>query len=66
VDLWWDGEGGRSGIDARWARFAADGSRGEDDDETPVAAEGTFSFNVEVSTPRRRRSLLPHRLRQSA
>ena len=26
VDLWWDGDGSRKGIDARWARFAANGA----------------------------------------
>jgi hypothetical protein len=64
IDLWWDGwEDGRhraaGTIDDRWARFAA----GDDEDDLPLAAEGTFVFGSE-DVPRRRRSMF--RLRQSA
>jgi hypothetical protein len=70
VDLWWDGDGDGSGKhrtsrDARWAQFAAGGS-GEVGDEPPGAEEGSFSFNVDDAAPKRRKSRLPHRLRQSA
>lgn len=59
VDLWWDGEGDgsgkhRVGRDARWARFAADGS-GEEGDELPSARKGSFSFSVDGWASKRRR-----------
>jgi hypothetical protein len=76
VDLWWDGDGAGSprhgqltGMDARWARFAADGSGGssdDDDDEMSMASEGSFSFDVDGGRRRRARFALPHRVRQSA
>jgi hypothetical protein len=70
VDLWWDGEGDGSGKrrtrrDARWSHFAADGS-GEAGEALPRPDEGSFSFNVDGPAPKRRKSRLPHRDRQSA
>ena len=73
MDLWWDGDADRNdgqltGSDARWARFAA-GDRGDldDEDETPLAADGTFAFGGDnVGKRRRSKRRSPLRLRQSA
>jgi len=64
-----DPDRARTRMDERWAAFAANDTFDDDrdDDEMPMAAEGSFSFGTEdIGRHRRVRFARPRRLRQSA
>jgi len=68
VDLWWDGDSDRAdqslrGLEARWAAFAP--ADADEDDDEPMAADGSFSFGTE-ELPQRRQRRFGLRPRQSA
>ena len=52
LDLWWEGGAKHARtMETRWAAFGPRGD--EDDDGSPIAADGTFSFDAPAKRKRR-------------